>query len=106
VEAAPVNYFDWLRDECGYLEVRVLPDGQHWAGVMPLMFTEAIIVGRLGDTRGYENRWCYHTRADAIAALKAWDGRGEPQGWHRHPPSGRRREIGSNNDILQEWVAA
>ena len=38
---------------------------------------------------------------DAVAALKEWDGVGEPKGWMRHPASGRRRPGG---DPEQEYV--
>lgn len=64
----------------------------HYACIWPLMFTHAIIVGKMGDDDEYEDRWCYHTYADAKAALDAWNGEGEPEGWHRHPPTGRRRD--------------
>jgi len=30
-----------------------------------------------------------------------WDGEGEPDGWHRHPHSGRRR---SNGDAALEVI--
>jgi hypothetical protein len=83
-------YLTWLKTECGYLDLRPIDNAQ-WVGIVPLMYTHAIIIGRLGDMTGYENRWCYESYDNAKAALDAWDGRGEPQGWHRHPISGRRR---------------
>lgn len=79
----------------GYLHVRPLPDGVRWAGLFRFMFTTAIITGRIGDRSCIEDRWCYHTEAVALAALEAWNGEGEPEGWHRHPMSGRRRENGT-----------
>lgn len=42
------------------------------------------------DQTGYNDRWCYHNYTDAVKALNNWDGMGEPEGWHRHPNSGRR----------------
>lgn len=83
------EYLIWLVKECGYRDVRPLGDGRY-AAISPLMFTHAIIVGRIGDL-GYDDRWCYHDHASALAALDAWNGVGEPEGWHRHPASGRRR---------------
>ena len=59
------------------------------AAIMPFMFTWAIIADL--TRTGYEDRWCYETLQDAIAALSEWNGEGEPEGWHRHPTSGRRR---------------
>lgn len=71
--------------------------GQRYVGVMPLIFTSALIVGTVGDKNTYLDRWCYRSVQDAIAAGDAWDGdwpKTEPQGWHRHPATGRRRENG------------
>lgn len=82
-------YLNWLETDCGYKAVRLLPDGR-WAAISPLMFTAAIIVGRVGDLTGYDDRWCYHDVASARSALDAWVGQGEPEGWHRHPATGRR----------------
>jgi hypothetical protein len=83
---------EWLQsfaNECGYLAPKIIPY-HRYACVRPLMFTHAIIVGKLGDERGYDDQWCYRNRLSAIAALEVWDGTGEPVGWHRHPRTGRR----------------
>lgn len=93
-DLAALEFLTWLKQECGYLNPRPLPGGRYVA-VMPLMVTHAIIVGRIGDDLSYEDRWCYHTKAAAIAAMDAWDGVGEPSGWHRHPVTGRRRDAGN-----------
>lgn len=71
----------------GYENIREFPDGTI-AATFQFLFTSAII----SDIHqyGYEERWCYHTKADAIAALDNWNGIGEPTGWHRHPATGRR----------------
>lgn len=37
----------------------------------------------------------------AVAALIEWDGTGEPEGWIRHPMTGRRRPGG---DASKEYV--
>src|SRR3954447_4252821 len=84
------SYLRWLRTDCGYLEVRRLPDGR-WAAIWPRMFNQAILVGPVGGRLGVDNCWCYPDFASAKAALDAWDGQGEPLGWYRHPPTGRRR---------------
>jgi hypothetical protein len=36
-----------------------------------------------------------------VRALREWDGNGEPDGWMRHPDSGRRRPDG---DAAREYV--
>ena len=42
-------------------------------GVMPLMFTGAIIVGRPG-VFGYDDRWCLHSVEAAFKAARQWQG--------------------------------
>ena len=51
-----VAFLQWLRDACGYRDVRPLPGGR-WAGIAPFMFTHAIITGRIADHHGYDDRW-------------------------------------------------
>ena len=82
----------WLlyaRQYLEYTDAKILP-GDRYAAVSQMLFTAAIITGQIGDTDGYADRWCYGTPWAAAAALEAWDGQGEPGGWHRHPRSGRR----------------
>jgi hypothetical protein len=83
-------YLQWLIDECGYMHPRPLP-GDRWAVVWRKAYTHAIIIGRMFDRTGYDHNFCYETYAQAKAALDAWDGIGEPQGWFRDPGTGRRR---------------
>lgn len=75
--------------------------------VFPMIFTAAIGT-RLEDddhdlTYWMLDRWCYDTPRAAVRAAEAWDGAEgtEPQGWHRHPSTGRRRPGG---DAAQEHV--
>lgn len=48
------------------------------------------------DHMNYSDGWCYTSPELAIAAAQAWTGEEdtEPQGWFRHPLSGRRRPDG------------
>lgn len=85
-------FLQWLIDACGYRDPRPLGDGRY-ACIAPMAFTHAILVGRIGDMAGYGDRWCYRDYSAARCALDAWDGRGEPVGWHRHPDSGRRVSV-------------
>lgn len=85
----------------GYIEPRVLPDGRYTA-VMQLAYTAAIIIcGASTVEQGIDERWCFHSAAEALAASAKWDGTGDPEGWHRHIPSGRRRK---DADPLQEYI--
>lgn len=83
--------------------VHALPGGRFKA-VIPFMYTHAIIWGYMADAKeSYEDRWCYRHQALAVAAADVWAGPpDEPDGWHRHPRSGRRRPDG---DPTQEYVA-
>lgn len=80
-----------IASENGYTDLKIFRNGDD-AAIMRLVFTHAIISGL--TSWGYENRWCYKTYDAAKEALEAWNGDGEPDGWHRHPGSGRRRENG------------
>lgn len=73
-----------------------LPDGRV-CGVQKLLYHYTLHVGI--DDFGYADRYCYTTRARAEKHLREWDGNGDPEGWHRHPATGRRR------DGDKEWIA-
>lgn len=76
-------------DREGYRPLRDLPSGE-LAGVMDMMWTAALCVGL--DELGYRVRYCYATRAEAEAALKAWDGAGDPSGpWIKAKGEGEDR---------------
>ena len=64
--------------------------------IKPLMFHWTMIRGPLWNTHGYDDRWCYADAEKARTAFDAFPADApadyEPDGWHRHPPTGRRRE--------------
>lgn len=68
-----------------------------------LLFTTAILVMNSPHSLSYDNRWCYASEKAALEAMERWnpDTEPEPTGWHRHPPSGRRRP---NGDASQEYI--
>lgn len=96
-------YFEWLRSgEGGWCtEIKDIGDG-FYAASKPLLFHWTLIMGEIGNKFSFLDRWCYETQEQAEAALARWDGEGEPDGWHRHPASGRRRHEG---DPEQEYFA-
>lgn len=101
------EFFDWLtsKDGGGYSAAMKMPDGM-WAGIKPLMFHWTLNTGVVGDTRGYEGRWCYADENRARIGMLGWSVRGfdgEPMGWKRHPETGRRRN--DAGDPASEWVA-
>jgi hypothetical protein len=70
--------------------------------VYPMTFGKGrLCIGKVGLS-WYDDGWCYESYDVALAAAEDWDGRGEPEGWFRHPTSGRRRPEG---DPAQEYVA-
>jgi hypothetical protein len=79
-----------LEAENGYSNGKLIRGGTQYATIAPKMYTHAIITGRVGDMFGYGDCWCYPSRAAACRALADWDGEGEPEGWIRHPDTGRR----------------
>jgi hypothetical protein len=83
-----IAFLQWLLDQ-GFKHPKPIGNGQY-AGILPKLFTHAVVVGRIGDYIGFDDLWCYTTEVAATTALNAWDGRGEPTGWVRHPASGRR----------------
>jgi hypothetical protein len=89
----------WARSE-GMKDGKIIPNGCY-AAIRRLMFTHAIVVGRIGDFTSLIDRWCYKDYDSAKTALEAWDGNGEPTGWHRHPATGRRvaQKDGERDDV-------
>lgn len=84
---------EWLSD---YPFNRVLPDGRVCV-VSHFLYTAGILIDC--HQFGYEDRFCYKDIDAAWKALQAWSGDGEPEGWHRHPSSGRRRD-----ETGKEWI--
>lgn len=96
----------WLAGMCAknsYIAPTPMGGGRYCC-IVKFAFTYGIITGRMGDDWGYADRWCFADIGKALTALFDWAGRdfeGEPQGWHRHPDSGRRRPDG---DADQEYI--
>ncbi len=83
-----------------YSDIKTFADGER-AWLARMIYTTAILYGVAPG--GYRDRWCYETMADARRALAEWDGAPgtEPDGWHRHPATGRRRDLATGD----EWVS-
>lgn len=87
----------------GYESEIKLPDGRSvW--LQRKIFTHAIVIG-VSDAVCYDDHWCYETRSGAEKALAAWDPmtKPEPEGWIRHPQSGRRRPGGDASKEYVNW---
>lgn len=75
-------------DREAYLQFWTLPDGR-LCGLHRLLMHWTVHVDI--DLCGYADRYCYETAELAIKAMNSWDGTIDPEGWHRHPTTGRRR---------------
>jgi hypothetical protein len=97
----PEEQLQFLREnECQH--PKILVDGRY-AALQQFIYTCAILAfDDLNIDFGPSDRWCYENKDAALKALEAWDGTGEPQGWHRHPTTGRRRK---NGDPATEYVS-
>lgn len=99
-----LTYMMWLKT-CGYQRITPLP-GNRWVALQPLMFHWSMIIGKIGDMTSYDDRYCFASRPVADAALDDWIERGfdgEPQFWHRHPKTGRRRAEGDPEAETINW---
>ena len=61
----------------GYTSLVELPSGE-LTGLFKFMFTTGLVVGL--TKHGYRIRYCFEHYADALQALKTWDGEGHPHG--------------------------
>ncbi|MFP4895671.1 hypothetical protein [Paraburkholderia sp. EG304] len=78
---------------------RYLPDGRVAALMEINTWQWALVMGI--HPYGHMDAFYFHSLEAARTAIDAWDGTGEPQGWFRHPQSGRRRPDG---DASREYV--
>lgn len=88
----------------GFRSFRAGPPGR-WVALYPYAYTVAIVMGEMFDRYVILDRWCYTSKEAAEAALAAWDCvTGEPDGWIRHPASGRcRYESDPTREVL-DWA--
>ena len=79
-----------------YLWITRLQDGRGLFLTGWSMGGVQLSIGRFGDLE-WNDGWCYHPghSDEGWRAALAWDGRGEPKGWTRHPRTGRVRPDGT-----------
>lgn len=90
-----------LFERTGAIDVKLTSDGQE-IRVVPFIYTYAIVIQDPG-AHWHKDRWCYERLEDALREMRTWDPKvtKEPNGWHRHPISGRRRPEG---DPAREYI--
>lgn len=85
-------------------DIRDLEDGT-WIMARRLMYHWMLIRGNEFESACYFDRWCYATEDLARDALAAFPVNPtadyEPEGWHRHPTTCRRRPDG---DKSREYI--
>ncbi len=83
----------------GFLYTRKLPDGRV-IYLAPLGTGTRLGISRNDTVHVYDDVWDYPFDSKLCGpdagwrAALGWDGEGEPEGWYRHPRSGRRRPGG------------
>ncbi len=83
-----------------YTKMKTLADGRI-CGVHRLIYHWTMQVGI--SEFGYEERYCFATQEMAETAMDAWDGTGDPILWHRHPETGRRRNVVTGEIEKDAW---
>jgi hypothetical protein len=74
-------------EKLGYTDVKMLSNGE-FAGVMPMILTVGLFIG-IGPI-SYRTRYCYPDLLSARAAIREWDGVGDPPGpWIKQKPEDR-----------------
>lgn len=70
----------------GYTDLKEIP-GRGICGIQRFMFTTGLVYGI--QNKGYDGRYCYKYRWDAVNALQNWNGIGDPNDseWIKHKGS-------------------
>lgn len=84
---------------------RALDDGYEIT-VYPMTLGRArVCYGQQDDVAGFITAYCYDDPGTAVLAGIEWDGKGDPpDGWTRHPDTGRRRNGGDPASETLNWV--
>lgn len=94
----------FIETEGYYTHLRIVP-GRGVCGIWRLLYTYGLVYGL--DYFGYRGRYCYKTEREAVEALNAWNGEGDPPGnWivNKGEPGGDRQN--PNRPTLEEKIAA
>lgn len=79
-------------DHRWWLHKRELPNGH-------VLYIEPMLPGHLSLVLAFDawnvERWCFHDHDAAWRAVLGWNGQGDPEGWYKHPLTGRRRPDGT-----------
>lgn len=89
----------------GALYYRALPETDSEVIVYGMSYGKGrVCISDRGDPINIRDAWCYPSIRSAIRAAAQWDGQGDPpDGWHRHPRTGRRRKDGDPSTEEVRW---
>lgn len=73
----------------GYTALKEFKDGR--VAVIFILSPDCVRVRAVLKGGGHQD-WCYESERDAIAALREWDGEGEPTGWARRIPMAKTEQ--------------
>jgi hypothetical protein len=95
----------YLKEHCQAITVKFFPETGRYGMTKRLLFHYTLLSGPICDVEtGYDKRWCYDADVTNVEkALAAWNGNGDPEGWHRDPNTGRRRPNGDATKQYIEW---
>lgn len=94
-ERARVNLAELQEQAPKPLARRVLEDGRILE-LWQMMFNVRLTVTLPENVdMCWEDAWCFRDPVAAYVAIATWNGEGEPDGWIKHPPSGRARPDGT-----------
>ena len=102
------QFIAWLESQYPRAIIEKIDD-ERLVMIDRLMFHCTIKWGLIGDVvNGYEDRWCFSPDLSHVkACFEEWKGRGfegEPNGWRRHPSTGRRRnDVGDPASEYINW---
>jgi hypothetical protein len=87
-----------------YLHVRPLGDGRA-VYLLPMFGGNLRLAIGAHGASWFDDGWCYQAEQNDLAwkAALGWDGEGEPEGWYRHPDTGRRRPGGDASKEVRYW---
>lgn len=93
-----------LRDGAECLHVRPIGDGLA-IFLLPMAFGNVRVAIGVQGAPWYDDGWCYQAAQNDAAwrAALGWDGEDEPEGWYRHPDTGRRRPDGDPAKEHVQW---
>lgn len=80
----------------GYTDIEIIPN-KGICALFRFAFTTGLVYGI--DESGYQGRYCYSNKSDALKALKEWSGIDDPQDsyWIKH--KGYKGEYSNPKDI-------